>query len=288
MTDFWTQYESSRSGRKRGTAKRFYGERVCSILNADVDNLASNYDPALGASGTWPGASGTFAAELNEFRLEPDTAGRKKLTLIYREPTPEEALTPGRAILYARRAGGTQRLRREWAGLPGALNRVIEGPVDDKPLQKWVVAEGGNTTLVPGSELRVRTVAESAALPVMWGLIGKYNESELPNFMHAPARVLRFAGVEITGMLIGRRYWMLDYLFDYDPNGWDKKCKSQKFKRVVVQTAATVDEDGAVVVNGVAHGAMGWVKEGVPEDRDVSRGPGNFSYLNGMLAWYRQ
>jgi len=284
MADFWTQYESSRSGRKRGTAKRFYGERVCSILNADVDNLASNYDPALGATGTWPGASGTFAAQLREYRLEPDTAGRKKLTLIYREPTPEEALTPGRAVLYVSLAGSAQKLLREWAGLPGALNRVIEGPVDDKPLQKWVVVEGGNTTLVPGAVLRVRTVAQSAALPVMWGLIGKYNESELPNFMHAPARVLRFLGCKLGGTLIDRQYWMLDYLFDYDPNGWDKKCKSQKFKKVVVNLAA-VDADNAALVGGPRN-IIGWVEEGVPEDRDVSRGPGNFSYLNGMLGWY--
>ena len=284
MADFWTEYETSRSGRKRGTAKRFYGERVCSLLNAQADELASNYDPALGATGTWPGASGTFAAQLREYRLEPDTAGRKKLTLIYREPTPEEALTPGRAVLYVSLAGSAQKLLREWAGLPGALNRVIEGPVDDKPLQKWVVVEGGNTTLVPGAVLRVRTVAQSAALPVMWGLIGKYNESELPNFMHAPARVLRFLGCKLGGTLIDRQYWMLDYLFDYDPNGWDKKCKSQKFKKVVVNLAA-VDADNAALVGGPRN-IIGWVEEGVPEDRDVSRGPGNFSYLNGMLGWY--
>ncbi|HUU82143.1 MAG TPA: hypothetical protein VM243_01445, partial [Phycisphaerae bacterium] len=246
--------------------------------------LASNYDPALGATGTWPGASGTFAAQLREYRLEPDTAGRKKLTLIYREPTPEEALTPGRAVLYVSLAGSAQKLLREWAGLPGALNRVIEGPVDDKPLQKWVVVEGGNTTLVPGAVLRVRTVAQSAALPVMWGLIGKYNESELPNFMHAPARVLRFLGCKLGGTLIDRQYWMLDYLFDYDPNGWDKKCKSQKFKKVVVNLAA-VDADNAALVGGPRN-IIGWVEEGAPEDRDVSRGPGNFSYLNGMLGWY--
>jgi len=52
MSDFWTPYETSRSGRRRGTEQRFYGERVCSILNADADLLAGNYDPALGASGT--------------------------------------------------------------------------------------------------------------------------------------------------------------------------------------------------------------------------------------------
>ena len=284
MTDCWTQYESSRSGRKRGTAKRFYGERVCSILNADVDNLASNYDPALGATGTWPGASGTFAAQLREYRLEPDTAGRKKLTLIYREPTPEEALTPGRAVLSVNLAGSAQKLLREWAGLPGAAARVIEGPVDDKPLQKWVVVEGGNTRLFPGAVLRVRTVAESAALPVMWGLIGRYNESELPNFMHAPAKTLRFLGCRLGGTLIDRRYWILDYVFDYNPDGWDQMCKSQKLKKVVVNVGA-VDADNAALVGG-RRDIIGWVKEGEEENRNVSRGPANFSFLNGMLGWY--
>ena len=286
MADFWTPYETSRSGRRRGTENRFYGERVCSLLDADADNLASEYDPALGASGIWPGASGTFAAELKEFRLEPDTAGRKALTLIYREPTPEEALKPGRAILYARRAGGTERLKRERAGLPGAAARVIEGPVDDKPLQKWVIVEGGNATLVPGTELRVRTVAENAALPTMWNLYGKYNESELPNFMHAPAKVLRFAGGELTGTLIGRRYWALDYLFDYNPNGWDAKCWVQKFKKVVVNMGAVDADNGALV--GGRRDVVGWVKEGDAETRNISHGSGDFSFLNSMLAWYRQ
>jgi len=286
MADFdWSPWVISKSGGCYGTEQRFYGERVCMILDSEVSTLAPHYDPARGASGLWPGAEGALAARLTQFKLPPPkSAGRRELILIYREPTPAEALIPGRAVLYVDLGGTASKLCKEIAKAEGqATLRVIEGPVDDKPLQRWIVVKGSNAVLTPGAELRVRTAATTASLPSMWGMIDKYNSEVLPHFMYAPAKSLKFIGCALGGTLINRRYWALDYFFLYNDNGWDAACSVQKMEKVPILRGVE-DEDAAAIVGREAM-LVGWKKVDGEETRNISRGGTTFANLDAMLAW---
>ena len=286
MADFdWSSWEVSRTGGCWGTDSRFYGERVCEILPSEVSTLAPHYDPARGASGLWPGTEGALAARLTQFKLPPPkSAGRRELILIYREPTPAEALIPGRAVLYVGLGGTASKLYRELELAEGqATKRVIEGPVDDAPAQRWVVVKGSNTVLTPGATLRVRTAAEMASLPSMWGMIDKYNSEVLPHFMYAPAKSLKFIGCGLGGTLINRKYWALDYHFLYNDKGWDAACTVQKYTKDPVVVGVD-DEDGVPVIGREAV-LVGWKKVGGEETRNISRGGTTFANLDAMLAW---
>ena len=291
----WSDYETSRSGTRRGTLDQFYGEQVCCILDAEADTLAPHYDPALGATGTWPGVAGVFAPSLDSYSLRPHPtrAGCKELKLIYREGSAIKRLRPGFAVLSVNISGKSSEMMREVAG----KKRVIKGPADDKPLQEWRIVQGSNLVLQPQAQLEVITVAETLDLGSVYDKIGKTNSNTLANFGNAKKHTLMLVGFKACGTFVNRLYWQLHYFFIWNPGatedggGWRQALKVKKFKKRPVRVQV-VDENGVAVGNGDGGNQstiIGWmqVDNDKPESRDVSWGSASFADLNGMLAWYQ-
>jgi hypothetical protein len=287
MSDFWTQYETSRTGEQTGEQKKFYGERECCIFRAQVDSLAPQYDPALGATGFWPGATGVLGAQLFRYRLNPwEERGKdcKKLVLCYHELTPHQALRPGRAVLMIDLSSHAHKVLRE----PAGQKRIVAGPDPADPSAKWVVVSGTNVILDPQCHIVIRTVVTDLNLSGLWMKIGQTNDAVLPNFGNAPANSLMFMGMTHHGLVLSNGWRYLDYHFGYnrgiEDQGWVGTCQVQKQKKFAVMVQDK--DENKVLVPGSFHRVMGREMLGIPESRDVTKGQASFSDLNGQLAWY--
>jgi hypothetical protein len=289
MADFWTAYETSRSGKRSGTIDRkFRGERICCILNSQESAFAPYYDTGIGATGWWPGASGALGAQLHDYILEPfeGRPGCKKLTLLYQELEPHQALQPGRAVLRVKLASHAAKMKTE----PGAGGAIIEGPDPNNPLAEWKIVKGSNVQLQPGCELVVDTVVESLNLAGLWSRLGKSNDAQLPNFGGATKNSMKLTGMTHTGLVQQQGWRHISYHFDYcgEKGGWplaDPLTVTRFLKRPV--SVRAVNTAGAEIVDAW-HTIIGLIPDPAAANlpRDLSLGECSFSDLNGMLEWY--
>jgi hypothetical protein len=292
VADFWTPYEMRPSGNRVGTLQQFQGSRTCIILDSEIGSLSPYYNVALGADHPFPGATGSLAAHLVGYRLGP-MAERplcSRLTLLYADRTPIQALEPGRAILEVKVSGHTVKRQYDDNG------DVIEGPDAETADAdaKWVLVEGSNIVLEPGATVRITTAAATTNVPLLWSKIGKINSNTFSNVGNAPAGTMKFLGATVSGQLINRKYWGLSYDFEYRPLRADNTTafggglRSLKYtKRAVTTNVKIKDSTGNWVNDGTKTTQMTIWEPAAngSEPRTLNPGSADFSDLNGMLGW---
>lgn len=283
-TNFWSQYEVSRSGERTGTLRTFEGVQICAILSTQVDALAPQYDPALGAMHYWPGAGGALGAQLTKYHLRPypGRAACHELILTYRELQPEAALTPGRAVLYVE-VGGEAYKAKTVKGADGS-EILVDGPIEGEPTKRWKIVSGHNIQFSPMCKLKVVTCAEPNNVNLMLDMFGKTNSAPLSNIGNAPAYTVKFMGAVESGFLINNRYWKIEYHFVYKKGGWYNTMEVQKMSKAPIRVPL-VGTDG-VVIAGQFRDIIGWLPEGNKIPCTVVTEAADFSDLNGRLGWY--
>ena len=292
VEDFWTPYETRSSGSRIGTLERFQGERTCIILDSEVGTLAPQYNVALGASHVFPGATGVLAARLYGYRLEP-MAERplcSRLTMLYTDPTVIQALEPGRAVLMVRVEGKESKIDYLADGTP------IDGPDLTTGFSKWELVSGDNVVLKPQARVVIRTAATDANIPEIWYKIGHTNSNTFTYIGNAPPGTMQFQGASVSGQLINRKYWGIDYEFKYRPLDADGKSQfggtvqSRKFtKQTISRPRQKVDPNDAkkTVNDGSKEDIVTiWHPEATSESRTLPMQSSDFSSLNGQLGWY--
>jgi len=284
-TNFWSTYEVSRSGERTGTLRTFEGVQICAILSSQVDALAPQYDPALGANHYWPGAGGALGAQLKKYHLRvyPGRPNCHELVLYYQELQPEGGLRPDRAVLYVNTASVAYKAKV--AEDYGGNVQALEGPVEDKPGQFWKVVVGSRVKFQSLCKVRIITCAEPNNVNLMLDMLGKTNNSVLSNVGNAAAGTLRFDGAVESGFLINNRYWRIEYHFTYDRDGFDQDMEVAAMKKVPVIVPA-VGEDGLAFAVGKNGTILGLVEDGARVPCVLYTETADFSELNGRLGWY--
>lgn len=286
VSDFWTPYELTGSGGRVGSDQRFYGERTCCILNSEVGSLAGQYNPALGAYHVFPGSTGILPAGLKRYRLRP-MAERPQcslLTMYYEEPTPIEALEPGRAVLQVRVSSSEKKKKYDDELKP------IEAYDDTDAGYKWVLVSGDNVVLEPGCIVRIQTVSSIAdKAPKAMSLIGRLNFNTFTNIGNAPPGTMQFRGEVMTGELIGRKYWSKAFEFEYRPLNADGtpafngSLTVKKYKRQA-KTIPVLNENNEQDGSKTSRVTV-WAPQDGTENRNIAPQWANFAELDGWLSW---
>jgi len=300
VEDFWTPYETRSSGSRIGTLERFQGERTCIILDSEVGTLAPQYNVALGASHVFPGATGVLAARLYGYRLEP-MAERplcSRLTMLYTDPTVIQALEPNRAILKIRVEGKETRLNAISGG-SGAKSIMIDGPDPEKGLVKWVYVRGDNVQLQPQARVIIQTAATNTNIPEIWNKIGAVNTNTFTHVGNAAPGTMQFLGATVSGALINRQYWGIDYEFKYRPlkltddgdyrSAFFGKVKTQKFTKQTIskqrQKADPNDANKTVPDGSKEDIVTYWQPDSGETTVQMPSLSADFSGLDGQLGW---
>lgn len=290
-TDFWTTYETCNSGSRIGTTERFQGERNCVILDSEVGTLASHYNVALGADHPFPGSTGILGAHLYGYRLAPmpERPLCSRLTLLYTDRTILQALKPGLAILMVEVEGKEVKLHYT----DDDAMTPVDGPDLSSGWKKWVLVSGDNIVLKPQARVIIRTAATDANVPNIWSLIGKTNSNTFSHIGNAPAGTMQFQGAKISGTLINRKYWALDYEFKYRPlradssSAFGGNVKTRLFTKYALTKAVQKITDGLMVADGskTAQVTM-WHPSATTTTVKIADKTADFGWLNGQLGWY--
>jgi len=192
------------------------GRRTIIIRNADVQWYSrSMWDQV------YPGFSGAYAPVVRKttgqcsYKHMPGVAA---LALIY-----ETLRKPGEARLIV------QQSKRGWEEVTVDLDgEIVVGP-DPDGKHGWLITSGSNLRPAPQWEVVVKTAAliGDINLQEVGAILGKVNNSTLPNFHNAAAGTLL-----LTGLVLQHRWGddlaYLDYLFEWEARGWNNVTKSQK------------------------------------------------------------
>ena len=307
------KYLVSESGTENGDDRVYQVQRIYAIPRDEVEGYRSDFAPNSQSVTTLPGGSGMFNPRLYRFNLNNEHPSRKncaRLIVWYRTPTWSELASekPNRAILEIDVSSVTEKRLVE----PAGDRRVIEGPdaksytenilgVDiahkSNAQKEWRVVEGSNTVFLPKGLVRVTATANTINTPSIMRKVGKMNGSMLKNFGAADKGTLLFIGAKASRKLGATGLWSVAYLFLFDADGWEQRCRSRLFVKAVASVYRhSVDDDGVltksktlmddVVITVPDIDATGKVAE--PEYRNVRTEDQytSFSDLDVMLEWY--
>lgn len=229
----------------------------------------------------WPGDAGIGSRQLVDVQIERNwRKGLARITGVYGVPSWNwgGVSTPGKGILAIRIGGEQRTLKYDLDGDP------IEAEGWDataKQKFRWVLYRGSNVTLSGTCTLVLRVVLINPSVAAIMGLVGTYNAAACPNIGGAGAKTLKLLPSTMEPVPGYTGYWTVDFLFAYDPAGWDKACKAERENYKVVEVAV-VDEDGTAT-GGTSRTGV-WVPDAATIADRVVCEAGNFATLDQYLA----
>lgn len=134
----------------------------------------------------------------------------------------ETLRTPGEAWLEVQSKDAYEEVTVDLDG------EIVIGP-DPDGKHDWLLTSGSNLRPVPQWRIVVKTAAlvGDVNLGQIGALMGKVNDSALPNFHNAAAGTLLLKGLRLEHRW-GDDLAYLDYPFDWEPRGWNNVAESQK------------------------------------------------------------
>lgn len=200
---------------------RWEGLRTIITNNSEVQFYASSMFGQV-----FPGMSGPSAPTIYksramfEYRGIPGVAAIMFYYETARDPSPQ-----GRAYIQVMHTPQGERVIFD---LDGKV--VADGYPADDGLHHWQLIRGTDVRPRPGSTtIFVKTAADPATfnLASTLGRIGFVNDSVLVNFGGAEAQTLLLVGLELRYQW-GQEVINLDYVFRWDPRGWNDAIKVLK------------------------------------------------------------
>ena len=166
---------------------------------------------------------------------------------------------------------------------------------------KYVVTEGGNADIVTEADVVIKTAAPATNIPYMWNLMGKTNSNTFSHIGNAPPGTMLFLGAGVTGELVGRKYWALNYLFKYRPRVKDDDGKlvtafrtgvteDHYLKESIQLPSKTIDANGKLTAVGLWRKLtiVGWYMDKADAKNSLAAPEkADFTSLNGQLEWRR-
>lgn len=276
-----------------GTAGTYYIDSYSGTRTVDTTYAGSALTSkviTLNAVKVWPGATGLLAARLSDYDLEatyPGIPGHSRVTCIYETPSLHQVMTEstGRAVLSIEPGGIGIRLKREAQSAGG---KIIEGPSETTAGIKWVPRDSNQTWLPGLTFIKVSTLASTFNINDMLGMIGKVNNTALPNFGSCATGTVMFIYPKVQTQLPEENMWVADYYFAYDRGEANRSpwhCVTLKH----FEAAADVKVYGTAgaVISGETERVSLWKPAGVSANCHLSRGSADFSVLDGQLTWLK-
>lgn len=206
---------------------------------------------------------------------------------------------PGKAKLFVKLGSRPVKATHDIDG--EIINGPFHGDKKTYGINYKRITQGPDIVYEPTIRLELQTAYErsrwgASDIATTAGLIGKVNAHKLTNFGNFPRGTLLLLGAPSTHIFDEDDLWYANYVFDYEPKGWNKLTKTQLFCKlpreipVVADTGALSGDTSRVMIEmpkKLLYGDDGYTLS-IAETREADAPMfkyANFGRLEAMLVW---
>ena len=224
------------------------------------------------------------------------TPGITKVTLYFRT-----VRVPGKAKLFIRLGSNPEKAQFDQSDPPLQLEGPIHTGTATDGLNYARTISGSNIIHRPSVRIVLKTAYERSSFSARQiketaQLVGRINKYRLPNFGDFLPGTLLLLGAPSSQVWDEDDLWLADYVFAYEPNGWNHPTQRQVFtklpRKMPILTAAGVVATGtreimvevAKKITAIDADGNITLAETTPDDT-VKYKETSFRTLDSMLEW---